>query len=391
MSSDKKLREDVYHINAKETIVYNKYDYVIRDGFRNLTKLAYLKKLFRSQNLDDNLDDIYFNMSVRSDHLSLVKLFAGRGANVNPRNGLPLSNAVALDDYKLVKYLLSKEASVAISDGRGTSQMSRAIRVNNFKMVKLLLANEPNILQPKYTDILQLTVSIGSKRLFKFFVNYDHNTNVVKGIPPIIEREKNNLLGGFSYSKDVDLFKYVMSLRNWSDSKDKLTQVLLKEVKYGTPNRYLDFDPHLEFIKVLVEYGANINYNNGEIIKQVIAGGHLYEVYTNYKPRFFENLVTYDPYQILDYFISKGANLNPSGLRPLVFGYETPLVVAVWRNSPKLVKYLLDNGAQATAYENAAIKAATSNVYKYDKITESKLYADATDILNMLRSYSNQA
>ena len=198
---------------------------------------------------------------VRDDVIKLLKLFfkVGFSANKSGTNETPLMIAVATHDEDIIRLLLENTADPNLFDNRGEmNALALAVILNEVSVIKLLLSYGAKINEPCCCSMTPLQLALNksgevSKLLFQNGAdihqvmqasNYD--STVVLPKPPLIHAvETNNLY---------------------------LTSILLEHGEdinqsYGecsnSPIHISILDGNEDMVKLLIQFGANLNKRNG--------------------------------------------------------------------------------------------------------------------------------
>jgi hypothetical protein len=369
------LREESYHDRITE-ILNDKYIRVANGGNFNLIKFTIMYRKYPANvQSGETLNGAFLREVSLSDHEKLVKFFIRRVGNVNYQRGLLLVNAVYHDDFKLVEYLFSQGALLnVINITADLDPFTTSIMNNNFKMTKLLLEHSNNMTLYYESLTAEYLVSSNNLRLVKLVLEYN---------PRYPEQLVISLTNKVLNSDNSKLIKYVLKVLKQYGSDDILGTKLLNYFK-SLKN---DFTPDIEYVKKLVEYGTNLNTGNGSILKYLISQGKYDQlVNTNIPSKVIGSI--YDlTYPLIDLFVSNGANLNMNVniLRDNFYHEITPLTIAVWSRSPRLVAQLLKSGADPNLYYSIAIREAIRAVY--DNKDVDSVHEDCLDIIKILIDY----
>ena len=196
-----------------------------------------------------------------------------------------------------------------------------------------------------------------------------------------------HLSEGFDIEEDIKLGKYTrlspLGLALIMESFDSVKWLVEKGANLnvkGNPSfllavRYCDE----EVIRYLVEEGAKINVVNAvksEAFSQALYG-HKYEnlplihklghSVEKYGGEAFRNAVDDENYEVLDFFIKNGVDINYNAADSVYPFKPTPLCVAARYVDLKMCRYLVENGADVTITEKDGMRPYSIAVEKGDE------------------------
>jgi hypothetical protein len=362
-------REASYHNYVNDT-----FKDVTEEGYYNLTKLSMVKQEYPKIDISETLEETYSRIAVYGDHQRLVKLFINRGVDVNYKNSLLLMNAINNNDYRLAKYLFSNSALFEGDDNDRYEEpfIYAVYGVKNLKMVKLILQHREAPLS--FPNLAQFLMMSNNLRII---------TAVFENRPEFVAERRSEFMLWLLSLTDIKALRYVIGkIRPFNNEEsDKLKA---QTILYIISSAYTSssFNPNIEVIKILVENGQRIA-DDVEILLHIIAQGY----YTYYYMTAGQDLDVRDisdvTYPIIDYLVSKGANVNSAILKPGQ-PYITPLTVAIWTFSTPLIMYILNLGANPNLYEKVAIKRAVDGICK---MQHTNKYNQAIINLKLLIDY----
>ena len=196
-----------------------------------------------------------------------------------------------------------------------------------------------------------------------------------------------HLSEGFDIEEDIKLGKYTrlspLDLAIIMENFDSVKWLVEKGVNLnvkGNPSfllavRYCDE----EVIRYLVKKGAKVNVVNAvksEAFSQALYG-HKYEnlplihklghSVEKYGGEAFRNAVDDENYEVLDFFIKNGVDINYNAADSVYPFKPTPLCVAARYVDLKMCKYLVENGADVTITEKDGMRPYSIAVEKGDE------------------------
>jgi ankyrin repeat protein len=373
-----KTREELYHSDVlydydrQEHYVLSKTS-IVKNGYYNLTKSLIVKREYLNMNTNETPDDAYFRIASYGDQPRLVKLFLNRGVDVNHNGGFSLARAIDKNDLRFAEYLFSRGASLDRVDmSNHRDPLINAVGHSNFKMVRLILAHRHDIMLPRLTNLYYYLLSTNNnKRLIALILEHG---------PEFIQEYKYDLLGRLHNMKDIKAIRYVLNKLSPINEID----ILGHEIIYYFNTSYHNFNPDIEFVKTLVEYGANVKNLGSDALIHLIAQGRYNSLNGTPTPSSVLGPMNENIYPIIDYLVSHGADLNAIKGHE-IHGQISPLVIAIWTRSPKLVKHLLDLGANVNANDGLAIKRAALNIH--NTTYGAQQYEIALSIIKLLIDY----
>ncbi|APR99067.1 ankyrin repeat domain-containing protein [Wolbachia endosymbiont of Folsomia candida] len=262
------------------------------------------------------------HVAAGSGNLDLVKYLIEKGAqiNINRWVGTPLHVAVNKNDLEVVKYLINAGANVNLKDGEDKTPLHLAAKNGNLSIVKYLMKNGADL---KMTDS--------------------------KGKTPLHLAAKNG---------NLSIVKYL--IENGADSK-------ITDSEGKTPLQIADQDCHLDIVEHLAEKGQQVT----EVpqiteIQRVTEGQQVTE-----EPRVtcdehdntsLHSAAKHGKLERVRCLIQEGTDINvrsERGYAPYLYegfdttvrngGDYTPLHEAVIHGHIRVVKYLVENGADINA------------------------------------------
>ena len=235
--------------------------------------------------------------------LDIVKYLCENGANLNlvdkEYNNSALMFAIGHNNEEVAKYLIEKGADITVKNTNGDTPLHFACIKGNLNLVKLLHEKgcDLNEFNKEHNNPIIFSVGNNCIDIVEYLINNNVNLNVIDG-------EKISLLH-MCIGVNLDFIEDKNNiLRN---RKLKIMKMILDKdtsmIDYWCPKDY--YTPLLsatmlnrvEFIKMLLEYGANPNIN------APLNYSPLYHAITccNYEPNNFE---------IIKLLIEKGADVN---------------------------------------------------------------------------------
>ena len=221
-------------------------------------------------------------------------------------------------------------------------------------------------------------------------------------------------LKGFDIEESIKIGKYTtlspLNLALIMESFDSVKWLVQKDVNLnvkGSPSfllavRYCD----KAIIRYLVEHGAKVNCVNevkAEAFEQALYGkkyenlplihelGHRVEKYGG---QAFRSAVSERNYEVLDFFIKNGVNINYNAPDTVYPFKPTPLCVAARYVDLKMCQYLVENGADVTIAEkdgmrpySIALENGDEEMAAYFKQLEPEKYHSLQNKLDELKPF----
>ena len=172
--------------------------------------LILIPLLFITSTYAKDIDLELFNAALRGELLN-VQLLLKSGANIettrNSVQATPLNAASQSGHIKIVRYLISKGASVNSVDGTGSTPLYLASDMEHYEIVKLLLeakANVNKIHSKSGASALTMAVDAGNKKICDLLIE-----NGAK-----INSDGNDKMSPFFIAVlrgNIDMVKYLLS------------------------------------------------------------------------------------------------------------------------------------------------------------------------------------
>ena len=235
--------------------------------------------------------------------------------------------------------------------------------------------------------------------------------DIIKGNTKVLDE---HLSGGWDIEKGIKIGKYTnlspLDIALIMESFDSVKWLVEKGVNLnvkGNPSfllavRYCDE----AIIKYLVENGAKVNGVNEiktEAFSQALYGkkyenlpiihdlGHRVEKYGG---QAFRSAVSDRNYEVLDFFIKNGVDINYNAADSVYPFKPTPLCVAARYVDLKMCKYLVENGADVTITEkdgmrpySIAVENGNEEMAEYFKQLEPEEYHSLQNKLDELKPF----
>lgn len=153
------------------------------------------------------------------------------------------------------------------------------------------------------------------------------------------------------------------SLVHERTSIDETALILL--LRWYSPE-HCDINQHIDAIKMLIDFGADINASNGCGSNPV------------------HNAISSRQVDVVKYLISKGANINPE------YGFigQSTLQHGVMSNNIELVKYLIENGADINAKDDFGQTPLHMTASEDNKIEFTKLLVHYGADVNVINEFN---
>ena len=299
-----------------------------------------------------------------------LKLLENKGISVNSLDKLKNTTLIIASQYgniEVVKYLLSKNVNIEARNKESESALFTAVKYNQYDIVKYLIKQgadiKPFAIFASTIDILSEASGNGNVDMIKLIVGSGY---------PLDEKNTSNAMFSASKNNKVEVLKYFLDNGVNPDIKNSDYMPLESACQFG----------NLDSVKFLVEHGAKVdgiaadgepmsvtitygtneileylikkgaNVNNVEILAKAIGNGDLdkikilvenganieYQTKASKKASVIIK-ATYSRH-ILEYLIQKGANINYQNDKG-----ETALISAVYSKNLSSVKLLKKNKA----------------------------------------------
>lgn len=324
-------------------------------------------------NIDANQPGVgtALNVAIKSGNSEAVTVLLMANANPNMLKDCwsPLKDAVYLDSIDMARVLLKAGADPCLNE-KGSSPFIMAAENINLEMVSEMLSHKPdiNLVNPDPASHERTALSIaahnGQLNMVKLLL--EHGAKIKDGyVLDVAEQGHVNVLQPFGYcGADIRAYdKFGNTSLIWAASKGHievvkmLLSILDVDVEYinhknntkgGTTLRYAAKHGYTAIMDALL--GANVgatvlDKDNGDALKIAVWHGHLETV---------KRL-----------FAAPEVNIESPG-----YGGATALCTAAERGHERIVKFLLDNGANSHARSGpssvlmAAVKANQTGIAK---------------------------
>ncbi|XP_071444003.1 alpha-latrotoxin-Lg1a-like [Hetaerina americana] len=371
---------------------------VLRGGDRQL-RLDIVKYLiYKGANINERArwDNTPLHEAAENGHLNVVKYLIHEGASINEKarwDKTPLHEAAQRGHLNVVKYLLEKGANIDGRDETGNTPLHEAAANGHLGVVKYLINEKADINDRNgYSETsLHQAAENGHLDVVKYLIEKGVNINEKKnnGHTPLYLAAKYGKLDVVKYlvegkganfnerDKWGDTSLHVAVQRNHLDIVKYLIEKganINSRGEYGnTPLHVAAKHGNLDIIKYLVEHqAANFNErnNNGrtpldmtvgsrhgklDVVKYLIDQGASINGRDNYGLTLLHHAALCDQISecdqdVIKYLIEKkGANADVNAKDN---DGHTPLYLAVKYGKLNIVKYLIENGANANVRDN---------------------------------------
>ena len=259
--SSGKLQDAICHIQERT----GKFE-VDRDNHAVCCALSHYKHYLTD--MSQNSDEVFSGMwksveagkgEVRKDTITILKLLfkAGLTANKSSRTETPLMTAIGTHDEEIIKLLLENGADPNMFDNRGEmNALALAIILNEVSIIKLLLSYGAKInnsccrsMTPlqlavnKHADVSKLLLQSGAN-IQQVLQVYNDNVNIVK--PPLIHAVDTG-----------NLYLASVLLEHGEDINQCYGECSNSPIHLSVINGNEDM------VKLLIQFGANLNKRNG--------------------------------------------------------------------------------------------------------------------------------
>ena len=317
-----------------------------------------------------------------SGNLEIVKLLLEYKADVNVSNkdGItPLIYACSKDNLKMVKLLLEYKADVNVPNKEGITPLIYACSKNNLEIVKLLLEFKADVNFQNKDSIapLLLACSKDNLEIIKLLLEFKADVNVKSkegNTPLLIACSKDNL----EIVKLLLEFKADVNVRNQYGSTPLLSafwvgnpEIIILLLKYKADINVRDNDgftplyiatykkESIVLIKLLLEYGANINecslnykktvptiINNLEIFNLLINNPNFFiDQFSKYGENLLMNAIEIGNFDYIQKLLDKDININAvdkDGDTALHYALrkKDETIIALLCSHPKIVPFI---------------------------------------------------
>jgi IS1 family transposase/ankyrin repeat protein/transposase-like protein len=362
------------------------------------------------QNTSNFVKGTLLNEACYLGQIDVVKLLLRNDADPNAKDGYgntPLANAVLKDHYDIAKCLLSltdgivyRNVNCLVHTKKYTqSVLAEALLHNNKRMVVLLRSCGADInhqYEDGLSDIQRIHSSKQANILLKAGATYVNNA--LFNLPNTDQCDRKEL------DKIVKvLLKYEGHLDQLTDDYDlplnyeasrgnvEKAEVLIQNgaplglgtacMQTGTPIFLAAAYGHLEMVKLLLKYGADIDDQNYWCITPLSAAASCGEIFQENRWQSDKDIPRGDRnsyFEIVKLLIKKGAKINTKEK----YG-ETPLTHAVKADHIGIVKILIENNAEISWKKESVfdidppiLLAKSLGLYDIAHILESKLRSE---------------
>ncbi len=283
-------------------------------------------------------------LAAKSGKQDVVKLLLKYGANVNAKysyGGSALFEAVAYFRHNVMKILLKHGANVNYPYRyhkfkhnlykNGFTPLMSSVKNNDFESFSYLINSVKKVDQAHLSTCLSLAIENNNEKIFNALLKLITNINVagIYGKISLISASKN---AGLYFVKNLLQRKANIDLKD-NKGQSALSAAVLSEKK--------------DIIDVLLEYGANVNYNSEKIIYNCVVTNNIDMLkYLNLKGLKITNanasrcLIAASGSGLInfvEFFNNNNIDLNLSYGKNKI----TALISAIRKNRIKIVKYLI--------------------------------------------------
>lgn len=307
-----------------------------------------------------NIHNFEVETIIADGNMELLKYLEKQKVNFDATNAI--YHATAFQHLHILKYLLEKNYNPNLQHKEGNwhyTPLMKAIENEDIEAIKLLVNANANInaINDKGETVLQLAIAAKNNQILNYLlaqeidfkkINSQHTILLIKAC---IDNKEMAILGklidnGLNVSK-VSLADFL------ENDEPMLIDVLVQNnVKIDVPNKkgqtplYFAFKKrYYETVNYLLEKGASINdINLAEYMSSQQRFDHL----------------------AIQFLVEEGIDINKPYLN------KTPLQLAIERDDLKMVRFLVENGADTTsikAYKLAKKLNAATTIVEYLKET----------------------
>ncbi|GJQ81133.1 hypothetical protein Trydic_g10282, partial [Trypoxylus dichotomus] len=312
----------------------------VRSGDANVTKMLL-------ERVDVNVVDkrrftpllAAIELANQSTRLQVVEVLLEHKAEVNfltSTKYTPLELAIMYGNRKVVDMLLKYKADVNFSNSKHVRPLCKAINMKNIEIIELLLQNGAYVNQMCLDGLTPLiyAIKVKDKDIIRLLLNYNADVNCRN------KYDKTPLCRAIE-EKSVDIVEFL--LQNGAnanyvdiDGLTPLTTVVATRKRDAVPipldnNTYVNFpvenaialtSNEIQIIKLLLQYGADVNYMNSNGVTPLT------------------HAIKLKDKDVIRILLQHGADINVKDMRN-----QTPLCKAIDAKSTEIIELLLLNGA----------------------------------------------
>ena len=291
-------------------------------------------------NIKNSKDETAIHFASMMGNMSIIQMLIERGGDINVYNinkHTPIMMASGNKYFKCVKYLINNGADINVYDFNYDNLLHGCIFHNTYDILLLLLNNNKlTIINDKnqYNESpLMYAIKLNKIKYIELLLKYGADTNTcnLEGYTPLLYATKIN-----NYELTELLLKYKAN-----------SNLYFKWKQYKSPlfNAIQNNNPKI--IQLLLDYGANdlmyiyIETNNYEKFKNLITKDNINKKNNNGATLLYF-AVERNNYDFVKLLLEKGANPNINNIKEK---NQSPLYHAIVNNNYKMVKILLTYNA----------------------------------------------
>lgn len=225
--------------------------------------------------------ETFLHLAVKSNNLEAVKYIVENNlSDVNKthpfNNFTPLHLAVHQQNEKIVYFLIEQNINFKALDAQGKSALQIAVEKGNLNLTDILFGRDLTFLEDSqgyFNNLLQIAVKNNHKNLIPLLITKGKVTNPktvhmalekkdIDIIKILIDSWKGSTLNQFispaiAYGNDISIIKMLLGANQNVNLKNMLfsnRDILDQAINQNNPN--------LEVIKLLLEYGFDVNYRS---------------------------------------------------------------------------------------------------------------------------------
>jgi ankyrin repeat protein len=309
------------------------FEDIVNKSLYNLFKIK-IKDTIHSQRVLNQL----LKLAIEYDHLRIVKMLNLLGSQPGFRD---IYSLIWTKDVKLIEYMLNHGIEPRRRDREG-SILTDVVLAKNYKVFKLFLDYIPNH-EFDYT-ILDQAAAAGNVQIVKYIVTHLPNDRVLFNSGSIAIAIKENR---------TNIMKILIRSVDWSRRIASLSRRVATLYDFEREN-------DIEMLKILIDVGINVNDERSSLLRHIIWRAVDGKYYKD-QPDVYDKLIRKieDKIKLL-FTYGAQVNVHIDKFSPN-FLYEIeylPLKVAVSTGEPRIVKVVLDAGADVNAVNDLALSVA---------------------------------
>ena len=320
------------NVNPSDKLGLRPLHYASRDN-----KIDFVNSLLQSNDIDVNAQDVNgvgsLHFAARNGHTQIVKMLLDKKAQVDAKDNwhwTPLHFAADQGHDEIVKLLLSYKADINAKTDENENALNLAIENGHFEVTRTLNSNRSihYLVNSRGESIMYQALISNNAKIFRLIVNKFY---VLKG-----------------------------------GQHERLNALLIKAISMD----------NLSIVKLLVEYGANVNYDwdgyfplhyassrgHLEIAKYLTSKGAIIEKKDNGFKTPLDCALQHKNDLVSLFLIQKSPRQKSR--------FDSPLLVAIRQNHFDIVKLLIENGANVDEERKGCVPLHSAAKHQHDEYTK---------------------